>query len=163
MPRLSGHTLSVKDDADPSADEMRAFLKDRWATLLPTEYGESLYETGTSFDVEEAIFWFATMYHGDRRSNLYSVLLTSEYRPSLVAREPEPETVAAEMLADLIEEYVKLKGLSIVRKSPEPYRIMKRRASETREWRSISLSVLVRHLASTGPFLARICVRTARL
>jgi hypothetical protein len=35
------------------------------------------------FDIEAAIYWFATDWHGGQWSNLYSALSTSPYKPGL--------------------------------------------------------------------------------
>lgn len=36
-----------------------------------------------------AIYWFASDYHNGQRSNLYSVLSTSPYRPGMCERGPD--------------------------------------------------------------------------
>ena len=63
-------------NTDPTADEMRAFLK---------AYDSS----ADSFDIEEAIYWFANDWHSGQWSNLYSALSTSEYHPGPIACGPE--------------------------------------------------------------------------
>lgn len=44
-----------------------------------------------AFDVEAAIYWFASDYHGGQSSNLYSVLSMSEYKPGPMMRGPNDE------------------------------------------------------------------------
>jgi len=39
-------------------------------------------EPDDMFDVEAAIYWFASDWHGGQASNLYSALSTSPYKPS---------------------------------------------------------------------------------
>lgn len=41
------------------------------------------------FDVEEAIYWFASDFHDGQGSNLYSILSTSDYRPGACQTRPE--------------------------------------------------------------------------
>lgn len=72
---------------DPTAAEMRRFLKKRHGT------------EADDFDVESAIYWFANDWHGGQSSNLYSALSTSDYRPG--ASERGPTDHAAIMYADL--------------------------------------------------------------
>jgi hypothetical protein len=59
---------------DPSADEMRLFLRQFDAD---------------EFDVEGAIYWFACDWHSGQWSNLYSAPSTSAYRPSPLANGPD--------------------------------------------------------------------------
>ncbi len=84
--------------SDPTADEMREYLKDRWE-LTPES------ESEWAIDVEEVIYWFAYAYHDGQWSELYSALSTSEFHPGSDSAGVEPDTLAAIMLADLIEEY----------------------------------------------------------
>lgn len=56
---------------DPTKEEMYSFLKNK--------YGGFEFD---DFSAEEAIYWFAYDYHGGQNSNLYSVLSTSEFKPS---------------------------------------------------------------------------------
>jgi hypothetical protein len=59
--------------SDPTVSEMRAFLRQ-----IDCEADE--------FDVEGAIYWFSSDWHGGQWSNLYSALSTSDYRPGPCAR-----------------------------------------------------------------------------
>jgi len=43
------------------------------------------------FDVEAAIYWLASDYHGGQWSNLYAALCVSRYRPGLFVREVADE------------------------------------------------------------------------
>lgn len=56
------------------------------------------------YDVEAAIYWFAAHYHGGQCSNLYSVLSTSDYRPSPLCRSHEDESEAIQELYQHIEQ-----------------------------------------------------------
>ena len=62
---------------DPTRDEMLAYLKGN----APAEEDE--------FEIEEAIYWFASHYHGGQASNLYAALCASQYRPGMNRRGPE--------------------------------------------------------------------------
>ena len=57
------------------------------------------------FDIEGAIYWFANDYHGGQWSNLYSALSTSEFRPGPLANGPEPESMEADLYAELVATY----------------------------------------------------------
>lgn len=61
-----------QSNTDPTKKEMVNYLKD--------EFGG--FEGNDDFSSEEAIYWYAYNNHGGQRSNLYSVLSTSEYKPS---------------------------------------------------------------------------------
>ena len=54
--------------SDPTRDEMLTALAQSGAD---------------EFDIEAAIYWFASDWHGGQWSNLYSVLSTSPYKPGL--------------------------------------------------------------------------------
>ena len=79
---------------DPSRDEMLAFI----ATLPCQSEIED-------FDREAAIYWFANDWHGGQWSSLYSALSTSEYRPGMVARGPEPESMESMLYDALVSQY----------------------------------------------------------
>ncbi len=57
---------------DPTRDEMLSVLANEMGGL----------EGMDSFSAEEAMYWYAYNHHGGQNSNLYSVLSTSEYKPS---------------------------------------------------------------------------------
>jgi hypothetical protein len=59
---------------DPTIEEMRSFLCD-----------------AEEFDREQAIYWFASDYHGGQWSNLYAALCESQYQPSPIERCPDGE------------------------------------------------------------------------
>jgi hypothetical protein len=63
----------------------------------------SNFGTEDKWDAEEAIYWFASWYHGGQTSNLYAALSTSPYKTSPLARGIEEDTLAYEMLNSLIE------------------------------------------------------------
>jgi hypothetical protein len=54
--------------SDPTRDEMLTALAQSGAD---------------EFDIEAAIYWFSTDWHGGQWSNLYSALSTSPYKPGL--------------------------------------------------------------------------------
>lgn len=87
------HTLT-----DPTADEMREYLRDQFAGLLDDDEGER-------FVIEGAIYWFASHYHGGQASNLYSALSTSEFRPGPLCNGPESETAEADLYDALVSKF----------------------------------------------------------
>lgn len=60
---------------DPDRDELLEMI-------------EQQGEGASDFDIEEAIYWFATHYHGGQGSNLYYVLSNSQYTPAHHHRGP---------------------------------------------------------------------------
>ena len=62
---------------DPTREDMLAFLQ---SSPYTAEAGE--------FDIEAAIYFFASHYHGGQASNLYTALCSSLYRPAWCARGP---------------------------------------------------------------------------
>lgn len=84
---------SISDKVvDPTAEMMREYLKSKLFKMY--EFSE--------FDIEGAIYWFATFHHSGMHSNLYSASSTSEYHPSPLANGPEEDSL--EMDAFLILE-----------------------------------------------------------
>lgn len=63
---------------DPTREEMLA-------TLQASPYAEEEGE----FAIEEAIYWFASDWHGGQDSNLYAALSQSPYSPGPLAEGPE--------------------------------------------------------------------------
>ena len=57
------------------------------------------------FNIEEAIYWFASDYHGGQGSNLYSALSTSEYRPGRSSSGPEEGSMAEMIYSDLVSAF----------------------------------------------------------
>ena len=53
--------------------------------------GWGLEKSSRLWAIEEAIYWFARQYHSGQWSNLYSVLSTSDFKPSILANEIEDE------------------------------------------------------------------------
>jgi hypothetical protein len=78
---------------DPSRDEMIEHIR--------KVYGRDADE----FDIEEAIYWFATDYHGGQSSNLYSALSTSEYRPGRSSSGPEEGSMGEMIYSDLVDTF----------------------------------------------------------
>lgn len=56
-----------------------------------------------TFDVEEAIYWYANKHHGGMGSNLYEVLSTSEFRPGPCATGPCPGSMAEVLYEHLVD------------------------------------------------------------
>lgn len=78
---------------DPTHDEMVAFLK-QCQTFGAIE--------DMTFEVEEAIYWFAYLHHDGQYSNLYSALSTSPYSPSPLHSGPAEDDYLYECL---VKEY----------------------------------------------------------
>ena len=57
---------------DLTRDEMLALVK-------------KTYPEADEFDIEEAIYWFASDYHGGQWTNLYSVLCNSQFNPGILS------------------------------------------------------------------------------
>ncbi len=80
--RTSNNTFKLlicEATSDPTAEEMREYLV--------SQYGD--YKDN-DVDIEGAIYWFASLYHGGQWSNLYSALSTSEYGPGPMEKAPVP-------------------------------------------------------------------------
>lgn len=84
---------------DPTAEEMREFLKSKWE--------EEVFEDWSSFefDLEGAIYWFANDWHGGGGSNLYAALSSSPFRPGPTCSGPQADTTEQLMYEDLEAEY----------------------------------------------------------
>lgn len=83
--------------------EMIRYAKEVFKDLMLTEGDE------WTFSVECAIWWFANDYHEGQWSELYSILSTSQYRPSPLSRsiEDEDDPDARMVYQALVERYVK--------------------------------------------------------
>lgn len=83
---------------DPTRAEMlkalvKAFRAPRWD------------RADWKFDIEAAMYWFCSNWHGGQWSNLYSALSTSPYRPGPLCRGPEPYTAQVDMYHHLVETF----------------------------------------------------------
>jgi hypothetical protein len=81
---------------DPTRDEMLALF----AALPFTDEIDD-------FDREEAIYWFASNWHGGQWSNLYAALSASNYKPGTIANGPEPESMSAILYEELEHAFCK--------------------------------------------------------
>jgi hypothetical protein len=54
------------------------------------------------FDIEAAIYWLASDYHGGQTSDLYSILSTSEFKPGPSHSSVEDEGETAKMIYDML-------------------------------------------------------------
>jgi len=77
---------------DPSAQEMRAFLKK-----------EHPGEEGGDFDIEAAIYWYANDFHGGQASDLYSALSTSKFKPGPAHKSVKDEGEVASMMYESLK------------------------------------------------------------
>lgn len=78
------------DMGDPSRDEMLAAI-------------HAIDPQADEFDIEAAIYWFASDWHGGQSTNLYSALSTSEFRPGPTHRDASQEGETALMLYDALQ------------------------------------------------------------
>lgn len=62
-------------------------------------------EEGFDFDVEVAIYWFASRYHGGQGSDLYSVLSMSDYTPGPLETGPEDQGFAEMLYDEMVAEF----------------------------------------------------------
>lgn len=81
--------------------EMKQYLKNKFRGLEDVNSGDF------NFDMEAAIYWFANDYHSGQWSDLYSILSTSDYRPSMLAKGIESEPETTQMLYQSLEEKYK--------------------------------------------------------
>jgi hypothetical protein len=78
---------------DPTREEMLEALQEH-AKLAD----------GDEFDIEEAIYWYASHYHGGQGSNLYEALSLSPYSPGPCMRElNEEDSLVAAYLYSILE------------------------------------------------------------
>jgi hypothetical protein len=85
------HNSEDKTMSDPTRKAMLDVLRD---------YGDV-----DEFDVEEAIYWFASDYHGGQATNLYSVLSTSPYKPGPSTTGPSQDGMAHELYSALEQRF----------------------------------------------------------
>lgn len=91
---LTNENNSTTPIGDPTKEEMVNFLRSKSG-------GED-----DEFDIEAAIYWFASDFHGGQTSNLYSALSTSEFSPGPMSNDVTHEGETASMLYDeLVAEY----------------------------------------------------------
>ena len=57
------------------------------------------------FDREEAIYTYASQWHGGQWSNLYSVLSMSPFNPGPMWSEPDPDGMSAMLVDHLVEQF----------------------------------------------------------
>jgi len=106
---------------DPSREEMIEHIR--------KVYGRDADE----FDIEEAIYWFATDYHGGQSSNLYSALSTSEYRPGRMSNGPEEGSMGEMIYADLVDTFSPKKNPVKPRKGESERKFVSRCMSEEKK------------------------------
>lgn len=84
-------------------NKMMEYLKNKFRGLMNVESEDF------NFSAEAAIYWFATDYHGGQWSELYSILSSSKYKPSILSNNvtSEPEDVQ-ELYSALEDKYKNL-------------------------------------------------------
>ncbi len=83
---------------DPTKEEMVQFLTREFGRMADDKQA-------FRFDMEGAIYWFASHYHGGQWSNLYSALSTSHFRPGPSVNGPEKDSMEEDMYKALEAEY----------------------------------------------------------
>lgn len=88
------------DSGDRLKQEMKNYLKTKNKGLMDVNSHDF------DFSMEAAIYWFAYGYHSGQWSDLYSILSTSEYKPSILARNIQDEDEEVQNLyQDLVEKF----------------------------------------------------------
>lgn len=64
-------------NADPTREDLLKVAK---------EGSDLNHLDADDMDIEQAIYWFCSDYHGGQASNLYSVLSTSKYKPGALEK-----------------------------------------------------------------------------
>jgi len=82
-------------------EQMKHYLRDKFKGL------EDVNSEDFNFDMEAAIYWFSNDYHSGQASDLYSILSTSEYRPSSLSKGIQDEPETAQMLYNALEDKFK--------------------------------------------------------
>lgn len=90
---------------DPTRAELLERIFATFSVSLESSYSDY---ADNDFDVESALYWFANDYHAGQWSNLYSVLSTSEYKPSPLASGIASESeLGQEIYQFLVDIFVK--------------------------------------------------------
>ena len=66
-------------------------------------YIEDVFPSSDRFDIEEAIYWYASDYHSGQASELYHILSTSPFNPGPMSH--GPEGMAEEIYNALVSEF----------------------------------------------------------
>ena len=70
------------------------------------EYGEGLYDVDDpcyTFDMEAAIYWYASDWHDGQWSDLYAILSTSEYVPGILTSGADDVSETCAELYEVLE------------------------------------------------------------
>jgi hypothetical protein len=86
-------------------------LREQSARILELPYGEKALVLLVQFedwsdgndggDTAEALYWFAALNHAGQDSTLYGVLSTLPYSPGPISTGPAPDSMAADIFAEL--------------------------------------------------------------
>ena len=88
------------DNGNELKKEMKNYLKMKNRGLMDVNSPDF------NFSMEAAIYWFAYGYHSGQWSDLYSILSTSEYKPSILAMNIQDEDEEVQNLyQDLVEKF----------------------------------------------------------
>lgn len=66
-------------------------------------YIDDVFPDADRFDIEEAIYWYASDYHSGQASELYRILSTSPFNPGPMSH--GPEGMAEEIYNALVSEF----------------------------------------------------------
>lgn len=104
MLRCEGYGIKIVNEMyeDDDEEDMAPDLKTEMTSFL-----RSLYPGEGDDSIPVAIYWFAHDYHGGQRDEFYSILSTSDYRPSRLSHgiQDEQDEIAKMMYEDLVEKY----------------------------------------------------------
>ena len=96
---LEGSVKKAYND-DPTREEMESHLKESGKG-----FDDPNEEEANEFDRQEAIHYFATLYHGGQSSNLYSALSTSKFRPGPLWNGPEKDSDSEMKFQSLVSKF----------------------------------------------------------
>lgn len=104
----------MRANTDPTRAQMRKYLIGIWPAITCERFNRR--DECQIWDLEMAMYYFAREYYDGQRSNLYSVLSTSEYRPGACesgfddASTREENYTAFSLYCALIRHFIKGRG-----------------------------------------------------
>jgi hypothetical protein len=100
--------MTIRTCDDPTREDMLAHL----ASVID-EHPHGVREENQAWDIEEAIYWFASDWHGGQGTNLYEALCASLFTPS-----PMASYIASDSYAGLLYDELEMRYAS----PPDPYK-----------------------------------------
>jgi hypothetical protein len=96
--KAAGISLAEEEETEKSTAQD---LHDRMVAKAKDQFKSSEFE-GLDFDIEAAIYWLASDYHGGQSSPLYSILSTSEFKPGPSHSSVDDEGEIAKEIYDML-------------------------------------------------------------